>query len=95
MKKEQIHVALDDKGEESVSVNVGVVSKRKPHHVMPLIHNIEEDINVQETSDDDGKESKGTTTSNTDFEGVRLEYEEGMDISIDWTDCPDSRESMA
>ena len=89
----EIDVALTDEDEKSVSVNVGVVSKTKPQRVVPLIYNTEKDINVQKTSDDhDGKESDSTRTSNTDFEGVWVEDEGGMDVSIDSIDYPDSRE---
>lgn len=84
--KSEILGALNDKDEKSV-----MVSQRKPQHVVPLLYNIEEDINVQETSDHDGEESNYTTISNADFEGVRRENEDEMDIS----DYPNSQVSMA
>ena len=91
--KSEIHVAENDKDDKSVNVNVDVVSKTKPQHAVPLLYNIEEDVNVQETSDDDGEESNNTTTSNTNFEGVWLEDEDGTEISTESIDYPDSRES--
>lgn len=66
------------------------VSKQKPKHVAPH-YNIEEEINVQATSDQDTEASNVTTTSNAGFEIEMLEDGYGMDISIDSIDHPDGQ----
>ena len=88
--KFKIFVTLNGRDKKSVGVNVDVVSKQKPKHVAPH-YNIEEEINVQATSDHDTGVSNVATTSNDGFEIEMLEDGYGMDISIDSIDQPDGQ----